>query len=159
VTPQFFEVLKIPFVQGRTFAPRESGDVAIINAALASRLWPGVSAIGRRIRVYVNAPWLTVVGVVDNVEMRLNISTERTPLQISPPSAGAVAEPQSFAAGARPMFVSRRIVVRTQDPAALVPALKRQVWVLDKTLPVQQIELLQDVWNRRSRRSCSSWCS
>jgi putative ABC transport system permease protein len=148
VTPQFFEVLKIPFVQGRTFAPRESRDVAIINSALASRLWPGASAIGRRVRAHENAPWLTVVGVVGDVEMRLDISNERTPLQIYTPLDVAVAEAQSLPARARPRFVSRRIVVRTQDPATLVPALKRQVWALDKTLPVEQIELLQDVWNQ-----------
>src|SRR5262249_52950194 len=70
VSPRFFEVLKIPILQGRAFVPRESGDAAIINAALAARLWPGSSAIGRRIRKYEKAPWRTVVGVAGDVEMR-----------------------------------------------------------------------------------------
>jgi hypothetical protein len=154
VTPPFFEVLKIPVVQGRTFRPQESNDVAIINAALASRLWPNASVLGRRIRVYEQAPWLTVIGVVSDVEMRLDISNQRTPLQIYTPldvvAAGARPAP---APRARRMFVSRRLVVRAPDPAALVPALKREVWTLDKALPVQQIERLQDVWNQHSRRT------
>jgi putative ABC transport system permease protein len=149
VTPQFFDVLKIPFVEGRTFARREPGDAAIINAALASRLWPGASAVGRRIRVYEQAPWLTVVGVVANMEMRLNISNERTPLQIYTPLDVVAADVQPLPpARARRAFVSRRIMVRTGDPAMIVPAFKREVWALDKTLPVQQIELLQDVWKQ-----------
>jgi putative ABC transport system permease protein len=148
VTPPFFEVLKIPVVQGRTFSPRESGDVAIINAALASRLWPNASVLGRRIRVYEKAPWLTVIGVVGDVEMRVDISNERTPLQIYTPLDVVAAERPLPAPRARRMFVSRRFVVRAPDPAALVSALKREVWTLDKALPVQQIELLQDVWNQ-----------
>jgi putative ABC transport system permease protein len=146
VTPQFFDVLKIPFVEGRTFGRQETIDHAIINAALALRLWPGASAVGRRVRAYENAPWLTVVGVVGNVEMRLNISNQRTPLQIyTPLDVGAAA---ARPARARVFFVTRRLMVRTPDPAALVPTVKQQVWTLDKTLPVQQIELLHDVWNQ-----------
>jgi len=147
VTPQFFEVLKIPFVQGRTFAPREPGNVAIINAALADRLWPGASVIGRRIRAYEKAPWRTVVGVVGSVEMRQDISNARTPLQIYTPLDVVPVEGRSVPSTRR-TFVSRRIVMRAADPSALVPALKQEAWALDKTLPVEQIELLQDVWNR-----------
>src|SRR5262249_21418748 len=94
VTPQFFDVFKIPLLEGHTFPSGEPEDVAIINSALASRLWPGASAVGRRIRKYEEAPWLTVVGVVGDVEMRLNISNQRTPLQIyTPLDPGARAAP------------------------------------------------------------------
>jgi putative ABC transport system permease protein len=72
VSPDYFSVLRIPLVEGRTF----SGDdrigrppVAIVNSELARAVWPGESAIGRLIRAGEGprAATMTVVGVVGNV--------------------------------------------------------------------------------------------
>ena len=48
---------------GATFAPETH--VAIVSERLASRLWPGQSALGRR--MYVDQYWYQVVGVVADV--------------------------------------------------------------------------------------------
>jgi predicted permease len=149
VTPAFFDVLGIPFVEGRTFSARDETNVVIVNQRLATRLWPESSAVGRRIRPHENAAWLTVVGVVGDVEMRMPVSNDRLTLQMYQPfRAASPTQPASPPpARARVSFPFRRLFVRTSDPAVLVPALKARVWALDQALPVQEIKLLQDVWN------------
>ncbi|MGH9203095.1 MAG: ABC transporter permease, partial [Vicinamibacterales bacterium] len=52
VSPDYFQTLSIPIVDGRAFtsADREGApDVAIINETFAKRAWPGRSAIGQRV--------------------------------------------------------------------------------------------------------------
>jgi predicted permease len=52
VSPGFFETLRIPIVQGRAFTERDREDapfVAIVNEALAARVWPGQDPIGQRL--------------------------------------------------------------------------------------------------------------
>jgi predicted permease len=72
VMPGYFEALGIRLLQGRTIEPRDAGDaqpVAVISRSMASVYWPDVDPVGRRLRLGSDlaAPWLTVVGVVDNV--------------------------------------------------------------------------------------------
>jgi predicted permease len=52
VSPGYFDALRIPIVQGRTFTERDrdgSPYVAIVNEALAARVWPGRNPIGQRL--------------------------------------------------------------------------------------------------------------
>jgi putative ABC transport system permease protein len=71
--PGYFGTLGIPFVEGRDFTHRDvtKGErVAIVNRALAERYWPGQSPIGKRLKIGAlqnSNPWLTVVGVTENV--------------------------------------------------------------------------------------------
>jgi putative ABC transport system permease protein len=72
----YFPAMGIPLVRGRLFEPGDdagAGDVAVINQALAERVWPGEDPVGRRIRNLANDSWIypdrwiTIVGVVGNV--------------------------------------------------------------------------------------------
>lgn len=73
ITPSLFTTLGLPIVSGRTFTEQEAGDpmaeVAMLNQSLASRLWPGDSAIDRRIgfRDGQDTLWLRIVGVVPDI--------------------------------------------------------------------------------------------
>ncbi len=68
-TPDYFRVYGFPIVAGRDF---EAGDahgpgVAIVNRALAAKLWPFMSPVGRLLKLgpaASSAPWVEVVGVV-----------------------------------------------------------------------------------------------
>jgi putative ABC transport system permease protein len=70
VTPNAFDVLKIPLIEGRLFDSSDRADsvpVAILNATAANRYWPNGSALGKRITYGSARPgarWYTVVGVV-----------------------------------------------------------------------------------------------
>ncbi|MEX2661401.1 MAG: ABC transporter permease [Vicinamibacterales bacterium] len=68
----YFRAMGIPVLGGRAFT-REDGPeappVAVVNAALADRLFPGEAAVGRRVRFNSpTAPWMTIVGIVGNIK-------------------------------------------------------------------------------------------
>jgi predicted permease len=78
-SPSYFTSLGIPLKKGRFFQTTDDGapgNVAIVNQALAERLFPGEDPIGRRIaeanRIaqYASTPddWFTIVGVVGNTQ-------------------------------------------------------------------------------------------
>jgi putative ABC transport system permease protein len=71
VWPDYFSTVGQPIVAGRAFDGRESQTsqpVAIVSQSLAARFWPGGDAVGRRIRLGdATRPWLTIVGVANNV--------------------------------------------------------------------------------------------
>lgn len=74
VSPAYFETLRIAVLQGRGFTDLDtdtSAPVAIVSRSLAAQHWPGQDPIGQRLRhpgVRGNpGPWMTVVGVVDDV--------------------------------------------------------------------------------------------
>jgi putative ABC transport system permease protein len=73
VEPGYFEVMRLPIVQGRGIEEGDDGDappVAVVSRSFARRFWPGQDAIGRRFRTVTtegDTPWLTVVGVSGDV--------------------------------------------------------------------------------------------
>lgn len=72
VLENYFAVMRIPVVEGRGFASSDVPDaphVAVVNEAMAHEYWPGVSPLGRHVRVVGQdaVPWMTVVGVARNV--------------------------------------------------------------------------------------------
>ncbi|HJQ22188.1 MAG TPA: ADOP family duplicated permease, partial [Gemmatimonadaceae bacterium] len=78
VTANYFDVLGIPIVHGRTFTPGEedaSAQSVVISEATAQSLWPGRDAIGRELEIATPFPeghrlhdvrTVTVVGVARN---------------------------------------------------------------------------------------------
>jgi len=74
ISPEFFDVFRTHMISGRGLDQRDRADsepAAVINAALASRLFPDGQALGKRIRLKespVDRPhsWWTIVGVVAN---------------------------------------------------------------------------------------------
>lgn len=70
ILENYFDVMEIPLVQGRPFGAGDAAGaplVGVVNEALADRIWPGESALGKRLRDDKDQPWITVVGVVRNV--------------------------------------------------------------------------------------------
>ncbi|HET9368889.1 MAG TPA: ABC transporter permease [Vicinamibacterales bacterium] len=71
--PGYFATLGIPIVRGRDFTAadrRQGAHVVIVNRVVAERYWPGEDPIGQRLKTggYASTnPWLTVVGIADNV--------------------------------------------------------------------------------------------
>jgi putative ABC transport system permease protein len=71
VTPGYFKTMGIPMLAGRDFGDEDtptSPRSIIISQALAERVWPGESAVGRVLLTTSNPPaQLIVVGVVKDV--------------------------------------------------------------------------------------------
>lgn len=126
VTPSYFGVLALRLLDGRVLDARDRADappVTVITRTLAATLWPGETAVGKRLRAFDGE--LEVVGVVEDVKhLRLD--------QPSPPSL-FMSRGQSRAA-----WQGRRstLLLRTAgEPTALLPSARETVWSLDDTLP------------------------
>ena len=76
VTPEFFATLRIRREAGRTFLPAEEkpdSAAVIVSHNVTRRFWPNQDPIGKRIKLGAPAsqnPWMTIVGVVDEVKYR-----------------------------------------------------------------------------------------
>jgi putative ABC transport system permease protein len=68
VSPTYFDTLRIPLLSGRAFSSADNKDareVAVINQAMAAKLWPGENPLGKRFSIKGrNGPFKEVVGVV-----------------------------------------------------------------------------------------------
>jgi predicted permease len=62
--------MEVPLKRGRLFRDREAEPTVVVNESMAARYWPGEDAIGRRIRFDDSAPWMTIVGIVADVQVR-----------------------------------------------------------------------------------------
>ena len=76
VTPGDFETLRIRMIEGRDFALADmsaNSTAVIVSRKVVERFWPGQSAVGRRIKrgnLDTDSPWLTIVGVVEETNLR-----------------------------------------------------------------------------------------
>jgi len=141
MSPAYIETLGILLLEGRSFAPQDaagSETVAIINSTMARRFWPNENALGKRLRRRgpTERPWLTVVGIVGDVKHQ-GLTREPYAEVYVPylqPSWGGQEGPFPF---------PRQLVVRgAADPRSLVPALREQVWAVDKNQPVSSVRML-----------------
>ena len=128
VGPEYFESLGVQLLRGRRFDDAvdtpSSPRVAIVNEALAGRLWPDSDAVGRRIRSVAadpGEPPVEVVGVVRDYRVRF--------LQ-EPPTPYV-----HYAASQRPagMLTAPVLLVRTAagDARALGARVRRQLRGID----------------------------
>ena len=129
VSAGFFSALRIPLLEGRPFAEREAGPVAIVSRALARRFWPDGSAVGRTITTG-GAP-LAVVGVAGDVRQ------------------GAL-EQEGEAALYLPSTLSPRrgftLVIRTAgSPRAIESLVRSALREIDPQQPILRIATMRDV--------------
>lgn len=66
----YFTAMGMPVVSGRVFTPEDrtgAGGVAVVNAALAAKVFAGEEVVGRRVRMGSNPTLLTIIGVVGDI--------------------------------------------------------------------------------------------
>lgn len=133
----YFATMGIPLLAGRVFDATDTADstslpVLVINRAAATKFFGTPNAVGKRLQLGgAQGPFLTVVGIVgDNHDASLRESPR----------------PQVFAAARQMLPCCGSIVVRTNaSPAAVVNGVRRIVSSLDKTLPVYDVQTIDDV--------------
>ncbi|MEX2261665.1 MAG: ABC transporter permease [Bryobacteraceae bacterium] len=137
VSPGYFEMLRIPIVEGRAFDARDgygANKAAIINRTLARTFYGNQSPIGRRIRESSStAPWRTIVGVAADVKNGGIDKPTRTELYFPYSQVDG---------GIRSMYLAIRAV---GDPRRIVSAVRAQTVGLDPSLPIAQVRLMEDV--------------
>ena len=131
VSPEYFKVMGIPMLRGRTFTAADNLDapqVVIINESMARHYWPNEEALGKRFRyggAESTAPLMEIVGVV--ADMR------RTGFD-------APVRYETFRPHTQRVPASLRLVVRTKgDPLAMVAPVRAQIRSVDPEQPVFEI--------------------
>lgn len=126
VSEGYFNALGISVIEGRTFAPGDAtGPVkTVIGESMARKLWPGESAIGKRIAHPVEKQWQEVIGVVRDVSFASNLGV---------PSGRF----QTYRFLARESDDEIVLALRSAvPPATLTEPLRRAIAELDPELPV-----------------------
>jgi len=134
VTPGYLHALGASLVAGRDFDARDRADgpaVAIVSESMARKFWPGVSAVGRRIK-NLGPPGVggEVIGVVRDVRTR-SLRREPDPTVYVPLSQ---------------FYMPRMTILLTTDgdPAALARPLSHAVAELDPSLPLFHLRTLDE---------------
>jgi putative ABC transport system permease protein len=142
-TPEYFSAAGIPVLAGRAFASTDrtgAGRVAILNQALASRLFPDRDPIGLRVAwtgevlqfIGMSGEWRTVVGIVGNTK-------DAGPNE---PAAPAMYEPL---AQADLKWFPGAYVIRGAAAASLAPQATRIIRELTPDQPVEHVATLSEI--------------
>ncbi|HEX6730434.1 MAG TPA: ABC transporter permease [Pyrinomonadaceae bacterium] len=134
VSPDYFGTLGIPLLKGRDFSDRDNSDApaaAIINAELARVYFPNEDPISKRISFDDKQSWLSIVGIVGDVKQQ---------------GLDSNAKPEVYFSYLQAPAPSMSVVVRTlSDPLSAVAAVKSQIQTIDKDLPIDDAETMQQL--------------
>jgi predicted permease len=148
VSDGFFEALGMRLLEGRLYTASDgfpgSPRIVIINAALAERLWPGQSALGKRLSVHAppdQPVWREVVGVVSDIRQmsldgRPQIELYEPHAQVGDGTLALVIRTREAATA--PVISSVRGVMRALDPNLPMYAVKTMEEHLGESVATRQ---------------------
>jgi putative ABC transport system permease protein len=143
VTPGYFEALRIPLIEGRSFEDRDHQQrlgTAVISQGVKNRFWPQSSPLGRRVAPS-SAP-AKIIGVVGDVhQLGLEQATEPTIYMPMMDSVGG---------GVRAMSVAVRT---TGSPQSLIAGVRREIRELDPLLPITDVQTMGALVSRSMNRT------
>jgi predicted permease len=127
--------MQIPLLEGRLFTEhdtRTAPRVTIIDRHMAEQIWPGESAVGKRLRIGggdPNAPWTTVVGVVGRVKQYALDSDSRIAMYV-----------------AHTQFPTRalNIVLKGASPEGLAAPVCAEIRAFDSDLPIYNVRTMEE---------------
>ena len=135
-SPDYFRTMGTPLAEGRFFTPLDNDKaqaVAIVDRGVAKRFWPGMSPIGKRLKMTGQdsaGEWRTIVGVVGDVK---HVSFD------------ADSPPHVYAPLAQYPRLFQYVVIRTAgDPAAMAPAARAAVREIDRDQAVFRVESMDE---------------
>lgn len=139
VTPHMRQTVGVSLVGGRDITDAEGANgtpVALINQAMARRLWPETDPIGRRFRLAegTQQEWFTVVGIIADFRHHQGNSDQ--------PQGPAAYVPYSFEPT---LNTGVTIRVAAGAPAAMTPAVREQLRLADPTLPLFAINTVEEL--------------
>ncbi len=132
VTPGYLTTMGTALLSGRNFTQHDdetAPKVAIINALMAERLWPGQEALGKRFKWGADGDLWQVVGIARNARYVMIWEEPRPFFYV--PLAQRHVSPVSlhvWAAG---------------DPAALAPAMRNLLRRMDAHLPIYDVRTME----------------
>lgn len=135
VSPGYFRTMGIPLRNGRDLTASDGTNapgVVVINETMARRLFPQGDALGKRLIINFGKPTpREVVGIVGDVK---HIKLEEAP------------KPEMYVPYMQNPWAFMTVVLRTTvPPDNLAPAVRNEVWNVDKNQPVDKIMTLDQV--------------
>ena len=138
VTDEYFATMRIPVVAGRGFGAADRSDgpgVTVISDALARRLFPGQSALGRRLVVDFGRPFTAeIVGVVADVRVYGQANDAPDLMYFSNRQPGGF--------GTSRMNLVARV---RGNPASIAPQLRSAIRAIDAEVPVSAIQPMTEI--------------
>ncbi|HEX8144504.1 MAG TPA: ABC transporter permease [Pyrinomonadaceae bacterium] len=138
-TFDYFRTMGIPLLRGRLFTRFDNKDAApvvVIGETMAHRFWPGEDPVGKKITLRFLSQQTTreIVGVIGDVR--------HTGLDSDP-------RPELFLPHLQEPYGSMTYVVRTSvDPLTLLPAVKKEIWTVNKSQPFSSIATMEQLISR-----------
>lgn len=141
-SPGMIRALGAPILAGRDVSEDDRADglpVVIVNESMAQWLWPGESAIGKRLRLGRPLetrpwPWMTVVGVVSDMKRYALTETPR-PEMIVP-----------YTQNPYLTYGTMQFIVRSSlAPAALLREVQGAIAAADPTIPIANARTVDDL--------------
>ncbi|HYV20999.1 MAG TPA: ABC transporter permease [Verrucomicrobiae bacterium] len=140
-SPGMIRALGAPMLAGRDFSDDDRADnlpVVIVNESMAKWLWPGESAIGKRLRLgrpleTRNWPWMTVVGVVSDMKRYALTETPR-PEMIVP-----------YTQNPYMTYGTMQFIVRSSLGPALLREVQGAIAAADPTIPIANARTVDDL--------------
>ena len=149
VSPNFFEVLGLPLLRGRTFTDSDgpyAEPVVIVDQAFVRRYFPeGVDPLGRAVLFsdegfYFGETRATIVGVVANT-LHKYFDDLSTPILYVPLAQRAPLWSEEMVGWA----LRATFIVRTErDPVLVAEDLREAIWAVDPELPLASARTLAD---------------
>jgi putative ABC transport system permease protein len=136
VSGGYFAAIGVPLVAGRTFTESDTASaprVAVVNATLAAKYWPGGNALGKRLRFddADDVPWFTIVGIVGDVR-QLGLDQAAPPIVYFP-----------YAQFALPFT---DVAIRSDAPqSSIVSLVRARLAEIDPDLPIGTATPLEEV--------------
>jgi predicted permease len=133
VDPLYFATMRVPLVRGRLLTEQDTAKtpmVAVINEAMAKKLWPNQDAMGKRFSAKgVSGPFMEVVGIAK--QGKYNDPVDDTTLFYYQPLAQ---NPSTFAT----------LQIRTASaPEALIPIVEEKIHSLAPGLPLTDVQTME----------------
>jgi putative ABC transport system permease protein len=127
IGPGYLPAMGISLLEGRSFTEREywrESTAVLVNRAMARRFWPSQPAVGQRLKLRRDGPWLEVVGVVADARQR-SLRESAGPELLQPysiyrdfPKLGAhITFLIAMTAGQRPTTAQLRAALDRVDPS------------------------------------------
>ncbi len=134
VSPEYFQVLSMPVIQGRTFTERDTKDVppvVIINQNMARTAFPNQDPIGRRLTIGGEKTPSQIVGVVGDVR--------HSGLDAEP-------KPEMYVSYLQTPRAAYTVAVRTKvDPASMAASVRNEIQGIDKDQPIAAVKTMNEM--------------
>ncbi|HXC42466.1 MAG TPA: ABC transporter permease [Candidatus Dormibacteraeota bacterium] len=145
VLPGYFRTMNIPLLNGRDISDYDAltaPGVVVVNEFFARRYWPNEDAIGKHFTfddLKKGPKWVTVVGVAKNT-LRAEWTAAQEEEVFLP-----YLQNRDYLENPASQFAYLTLVVRSSNPAALVPVIRGMVGSLDKNVALSEVQTMDQV--------------